>query len=397
VVVLVDSVITRRRIFSAFFGTAMIVGGWMRERKGRAMAEAADPESEASATQSIPTSNTAPPDFFSRIDSMKETIASGGRFHIPPGSNPLPTRFTFSGQRINLVGDGPNVSLIVFNPASAQTAIEFNTPEPGGQYQSSIRDIGFSSGNSINKTGILIDNGASIAVERIGIPDGAWPGSGSIGIRTRGRQQIRIRDCDIACARPIVVSPNRVFPTIAGDYTSIMASELISTSAKAAVIEVENGSILSNFVIRDTALVGGRDAFRLSTYGPQIGVNSNLQFENIRTEQGMDPDGWSFNLESESDTLQSLYFCNLLLDSQRNGIRLRNAQRVTMVNVNINQADAKTLLDIVGVPGTVLTMIGCWGQVGGRLSLARLRKVTGLNSDVGSPIGPFEQWVYDGS
>jgi hypothetical protein len=337
--------------------------------------------------------------FLAQLNALASDFANGGTVHFPArnGMQTLTNGFTFVGQRLNMRGDGPNASVIQFNPVTPGSAITLNTTGAGGQYQSSISGFGFVSSNSVDKVAIDLVNTASVNIERVGIagPD-VWAGD-SIGIRTRGRQMIRIKDCDIVCARPLVLAANPVWPTLAGDYTAVLNSELSVSDPLGAAIEVEDGVILSNLVVRDTALVGGLDAFRMKTTGAQIGVNSNWQFENIRTEQGTDPDGWSFDIEAGNNTLQSVVFSNLLLDSSRNGIRLRNAQRIILLGVNFNKLaeNDHVALDIVGIPGTVLTMINCWAQTGSTVTLTNMKRVAGVHSDIGSIIGPVETWVYD--
>jgi hypothetical protein len=328
------------------------------------------------------------------LDERLTGLEAGGELFLPRGETPFRRPVRFSGQRLNLRGEGPNVSSVRFEPAAPAAAIELNTPAKGGQYQSSIIGLGFVSSNNIAKTAIRLVNVANVNLERIGIAGGNWEGAGSIGIHTFGRQFVRIRDCDIGCARPIVISPNAVHPSLAADFFEITSCELTSTLASGCCIELEDGVVFSNFAIRDTALVGGTDGFRFDDRSSR-GASINLEFQNCRTEQGKSPNGWSFDIRSTRQSIQSILLRNVRCDIGRNGIRIRNGQRITLINVDIDQAGGRTALDIEFNPGTVLTILGGFNQVGGKTRLTNARKVIGVESAIGGGFGPVEVWVYD--
>lgn len=328
-----------------------------------------------------------------QLDRLEE-LAAGGEVRLPRGNTVLRNPLRFSGQRLNLRGEGPNVSVVRFDPRAPAAAIELNTPGPGGQYQSSVTGLGFVSGNAVDKTAIRLVNVANVNIERIGIASANWRGEGSIGIHTAGRQLARIRDCDIGCARPIVISPNPIHPTLAADFFEISSCELVSTLPSGACIEVEDGAMFSNFAIRDTAMVRGADGFRFVDRSSR-GASFHLEFQNCRTEQGTSSNGWSFDIRSANQSIQSILLQNVRCDIRRHGIRIRNGHRITLVNVDIDQAGGRTALDIEFNPATVLTIIGGFNQVGGNARLTNARKVLGVESLIGGAFGPVEVWVYD--
>jgi hypothetical protein len=323
-----------------------------------------------------------------------QDLAAGGEIVLPRGERLLEAPLRFAGQRLNLRGAGPNVTLLRFEPLRPAAAIELNTPGDGGQYQSSVTGLGFVSANRVDKTALHLVNAAEINLERIAIASGNWLGEGSIGIRTEGREFVRIRDCDIGCARPIVISPNPRFPTLSADFFLIEGCGLISTAVGGACIHMEDGVTFSNVAIRDTALVAGRDGFRYDDRTSR-GASIQLEFQNVRTEQGTSPEGWSFDIRSHHQSVQDILFQNVRCDSARNGIRVVGGHRITLINTFVNQAGGRTALDIEFNQGTVLTILGSAGQVGGNVRLTNARKVTGVESQIGSPFGPVEVWVYD--
>jgi hypothetical protein len=328
------------------------------------------------------------------FDERVQDLAAGVEIPMPRGLRVLNSPFRFEGQRLNLRGQGPNVSFVGFDPAAPAAAIELNTPGVGGQAQSSVVGLGFLSGNAVDKTAISLVNVANVNIERIGIASGNWRGDGSIGIRTSGRQFVRIRDCDLGVARPIVISPNPQHPTLAADFFTITSCDLACTLASGSCIEVEDGAVISNLAIRDTAMAGGSHGFRFVDRSSRA-ASTNLEFQNCRTEQGTDPAGWSFDIRSANQSIQSILLQNVRCDSARNGIRVRNGQRITLINVDIDQAGGRTALDIEFIPSTVLTILGGFGQVGGNVRLTNARKVFGVESQIGGALGPVEFWVYD--
>jgi hypothetical protein len=292
-------------------------------------------------------------------------LAAGGDVFVPRGNWVLPSTFLFSGQRLNIIGEGDLVSVVNFDPASADVAFEFDagnqaaknisgitkanpavvttssahgysagdrvviasvggmTQVNGNTYvaanptsttfelqgvnssgygtytsggtasrvnaygvgQTTIRKLGFASSNSVDKIAINLINVANCDIDHVTISSGIWLGD-STGIRTQGRQLVRIRDCTLACARPIVFAKNQVYNTLGADHYIVESCELIGTSAGRSVIELEDGLCSSNTTIRNTALVGGRDGIRWIDTST-TGVSIHLHIHDIRTEQGL--------------------------------------------------------------------------------------------------------------
>jgi hypothetical protein len=185
-----------------------------------------------------------------------------------------PTSTTFELQGVNSSSYGTYTS--------GGTAARVNAYGVG---QATIRKLGFASANSTDKIAINLINVANCDIDHVTISTGIWLGD-SIGIRTEGRQLVRIRDCTLACARPIVLARNRVYETLGADHYLLESLELVGTSETRSVIELEDGLCSSNTTIRNTALVGGRDGIRwvdTSTAGASI----HLHLHDIRTEQGL--------------------------------------------------------------------------------------------------------------
>lgn len=325
------------------------------------------------------------------INSAGVSLATGGKLRLPKANYKLSAPFVFTGQRLNIEGDGRNVSIVSFSPASSSAALEYRNPALGGLYQGSINNLGFTSGNSVDKTAIQLYNTADCEVHGIGIASSAWAGSGSIGIRTYGRQTLSVRNCQIACARPVVISQNPVFPSLNTDHFVIEHSELSTTLATGACIEFENGVMHTSTTLKNLALTGGKWGI-LWNDTTSVGASYALAIADIRTEQGVDSTGWSIDLQSTGQTLQTLHIKNAYLDATRNGIRLRNAQLVTLENVYFQQASG-TQLDITMVAGSRLVLINCFFQTGGTKTITNGRCV---RRSMGNAQGhTVEEWVFD--
>lgn len=328
------------------------------------------------------------------LNERVKQFPKGGKILVPAGETFLTSELSLSANRLQLEGQGANVSLLV-HAAKGGNAVKIGNTTVGGTVESAIRDVGFASPNAQTSAAIYLENVSTSIIEKIGIAQGNWPGPRAIGIATSGRELITIQDCNIACARPLVHKKNARHPTIALDHVRVQRNLLFATGQDTACIECEDGVNISTSTYQNLALCGGRDGFlwidRTSTI-----ASFGLSFRDLRVEQGTSSDGWSINIESGAG-LQSLMMENCRLDRGRNGIRLRNVQRITLTNVEFDTPpeDPNCLLDIVGVPGTVLIMINCFAQTKGTIRFKNLKRVLGLDPYVAeTAIGGFELWSY---
>lgn len=328
-------------------------------------------------------------DALTALTSAGTDLITGGEIFVPRGNWSLSATWTFSGQRISLRGDTANISNFVFNPAAADVAIDLDSGGGGGQNQSSIRNIGFISANTVAKTAIRLYNVANVVVQDVGISSGVWLGN-SIGIQTLGRQKVEIQRATIGCARPIVCSRNPAWPMLSVDHFQIVDSELVGTSSSYPVIEFENGVSFSNTTIRGVAVVGGKDGIRWVDTGGVVGAGFHLHFEDIRFEQGLDAAAYSVRLETVNNSLQTVLFTNCLFDAARHGVYLRQCRHVTFINCTFDTA-GKTALDMTMVPGTTLKFVNCSGAGAFTITNGRCVSKSGDNR----VLGFTEEWVHD--
>lgn len=333
--------------------------------------------------------------FLSALASIYTDLTLGGIARIPRGTHVLSATSAFVGDRLTLEGEGPNATIIQFDPASADVALEISKSGAGGSFQDKITGIGFYSVNTVAKTAISLTNTANVEISRVGISSGNWQGADSIGIRSYGRQSLHLHNCEIATARPLVFSANPLYSTINVDHYLIEHCELISTtSGTYPVIEIETGVVMSNVTFRNIAIVGGYDGV-LWNDTTSTGASYQVVFENFRTEQGISTAAYSFNLGSTAQNLQNIVIRNGLLEPGRNGIRLRNAQNIRLDNVQFAMSTG-TALDITFIPGTVLIIQNCTFLAGAAITLTNAKRA--FTSRLGasqSQRGAFEVWVYE--
>lgn len=329
-------------------------------------------------------------DMLTALQDVASDFAAGGFCQIEAGTWTLSGTFSFTGQRLHLRGKGRQVSIVSFTPGAADVALEVNEPSAGGSNQGSINGLGFTSGNSVDKTAIRLVNVANWDIGHIGISTNAWQGD-SIGIKTEGRQLLYIHDCEIACARPIVIGNNATFPTISADHSVLERLELIGTSATRPVLEFENGTTFANLTIRNFACVKGQHGIYWNDT-TSTGASFKLHIEDFRSEQGLDSAAYSIYLASTAQTLQDVIIENALLDNARNGIFLRNCQRVTLRNVTFNTTTG-TALDMTFVAGSRLILENCSRtNSAAAITLTNARLIS--REDV-TGMGVREEWIFD--
>lgn len=326
---------------------------------------------------------------------------AGGVLRIPAGTHSLTTGLVFDGQRANIDGDGRQVSIISFQPASAAAAISYNNVSAGGMYQGRISRLGFTGGaNTQDKTAIELVNTANIEVSDIGIASGAWLGD-SIGLYTEGRQSLRFARSEIACARPVVFGVNSTYTSLNTDHYVLDHLELIGTSATRPVIEFLPAVMHTTTTIRNVAIVGGQDGIRWVASGA-AGSSYMLHIEDGRAEQAISSSGvgYAVRLEAEAAAvLQTLQIDNFYFgtdpvgpNKERDGLYLRNTRAVTLTGCQFIQGAGRTAIDMTFVSGSRLVINNCFIDPAATFTLTNARCVKKTATSGGYVSG---EWVYD--
>lgn len=328
------------------------------------------------------------------VESLSSSGQNGAEIEFPGGLYTMRSGVSYNGQRLNIRGDGPQSTQINFLPVATAVCITLDgSGSAGGIFQASIVGLGFIGATTVTKTAILAINSANCNFERIGLT--SWLGDASIAIETRGRQLNRIRDCEFACARPILISANPVSGAlnISADYGRIENTELICTLDTGKCIEIGDGSYISNLTIDQTAFVGGKYGFYMNlTSGAS--AHHGIKITNGRHEQSADATGYSLYFASSTVNIQTLYIDNFRTDTNNNGLYINNAQRVVLIDVQTPSGAGLIAMNITGVAGTELLIAGGTGQIGGTVTMTSLSRVFGTSPSTSFGIG-YGVFVYD--
>jgi len=190
-------------------------------------------------------------------------LTAGGTIYAPRGTFTLTSGVTLTNLGVRVRGDGEWNTYCIFNPATAAAAFTINEAATQG-YFGSFEGMTFSSSSTVQKTAVEVFNGANFSLRNIHIPNGTWKGAGSIGARVHGRQLAEIFKLTIGTYRPLVLSPNAAFPTLADDFLKIDYCELVCCNDSGTLIgggakclEIESGAGFSNAVIQNSDFGGG--------------------------------------------------------------------------------------------------------------------------------------------
>lgn len=302
----------------------------------------------------------------------------------------LATGVTFNGNRLNLEGDGEQVSVINFTGSGA--AITFDNETLGGFSQGSVRNLAFRSANTNTKTGIRLVNVAQFSISNIASTAATWLGTGTTLLRIEGRQYIRIRDSTIYAPRPVFFAVNPEI-SISGDMCIVENSEVVSSSAIDACITFGDGFSFANTVIEQCDLAGGKQGMFWND-GTSAGSGIQFRVSDVRTEQGLDPTAYALHLETSVHSLQELLVENCRFGEDRNGVYCRNILHGTFVNTSMPQVlPASTVSFNYTIPdGGTLQFINC--SLAGTITITNGRQVW----KSGTPSAGFSAfYVYDGS
>lgn len=315
----------------------------------------------------------------------------GGVIEVGAGQFPLNGNvYTTNGTVIQ--GAGKAATIWEF----AGTGVLFDLDQGASSVvRSGLRGCSGVSPNSNTKTFVRVRDGRQCVLEDLALNLGNWPGSASIGVHILGRDFFNIQNCDLECARPILISPNPNAGTLNVDMSVVRNVQLNTTEATGICVEVETGAELSNCRWESVNFAGGRDGFRFNDTTTTV-ASYQLSFINCRTEQTADvtPTGWSFDIQSTAQRIQDIYFESCHFDPLRHGVRVRNGDRITLKNSTF--VGTGTALDITFAASTVLVLENVHIPAGATVTLTNARRLTGNPFATGTSAVPVNAtYIYD--
>ena len=295
------------------------------------------------------------------------------RIRVPDGTYLIDGEVAISAG-IELVGDSMAGTKILHRPTADGICLKV-TAGAAISYYNAISDLTiYTDDTTYTKVAIELNDVSSAGVQRInifgngtGTPDANYysGGTGSIGLRTKGREVTGLKDLKIVADKPIVIAANpNTLPTDGEDIDHFSGENFYLVAKGSYCIAVADGLGVSNVTLAGyQAWVGGTGGFYMNdTRVAPVIPPRHLSFANIRGEQCQDPNGYWFNI-SCTDPIQTLEIKNTLGASTAQGIRVVGCLQLLLDNVTMATAAGKDSLNVSGATGgSVISMRGCYWQ-----------------------------------
>lgn len=338
--------------------------------------------------------------------------AGNGTVYIPRGTYKIIGNLLVQQHRLNIVGDERYATQLLFAPIADGTCLKVQLGTASPIYQFSIRNLLFYSADStFTKTALEIIDASTYAIEHITVGGSVgvsgtnyWSGgTGSIGVRIRGREAGTYYKIDIAADRNLLISPNPN-GTISIDHHRF--TDLYLTGNGRPCVEIETGVNLTNVEFDgDQAWVKGSDGLKwidTTTSASSVG----LSLKNVRWEQATGGTGWTVDIEHNT-TLTNFYVENMYsgAGANLNGVKLRKVNHPYFVNWQY--AGTLVALDTDSIARPMILANSFW-QAGSTSSPTGLTKIfdTGQGAGGGTingfviydaPSGPLNTLILAGT
>lgn len=300
--------------------------------------------------------------------------STGGVVFVPSGQYKITSQLTISNG-VQLVGASQLTSVLVFAPSGAATLIRgFTTSNLS--YSGGVRDLRLYAQDTTNtKVAIEIVDGDNWLIDRVVITGATsaggtsyWGGNGSIGIRTKGRNDCTFRSLVVGADKPIVIADN---PNSVIDIDHFHFQDLILVGNGNPLITVEDGVNLTHvsFDGYQSWVKGTAGLYWHDTTTTQVGVSLTLR--NIRHEQAESATGYIVDI-AHNQRLHGLKIDGLYGGLNCRGIKLRNVNWATIQNYEYLDTSREAL----NIDNTVdpIVLINSWAQTGSTVSLSSVVK-----------------------
>lgn len=235
--------------------------------------------------------------------------------------------------RVRLVGEGVNQTIINYTPSAAGSCIKVSNGA-AINFQSAVSGLTITSQDTTyTKVALDIWDVSELQVSDISIAgaNSYWRGAGSIGIRTQGREFSTFKNLTIFAEKPIQFSnnPNHAIDL---DHFHFEDTYLAGYGGSAyPLITADSGINITNLTFDGAQpWVGGAGGFYWNDTASSISSYA-LTFKNVRTEQTTSGSSWAFYM-GRNQSLYSLRLENLYVDPNQNGLYLRNCFGTTLDN-----------------------------------------------------------------
>jgi hypothetical protein len=268
-----------------------------------------------------------------------------GEVIIPAGIYYLNDSITI-GERISIIGEGQQATIIYFAPGVDNAPCFWFTNGAAVCNQNRISGLAIIGSGADLKIGIRADDTSFLAIENISMSNFA---NESIGIQLRGREFTIIEKCQLGYVdRPITIEPNVNGGIIDCDHLHISDLYSISTAGHYH-ITIAPDLALSNFLVDGTnAWVGGDGGiYWYDLTGTSGGIN--ISVNNVRLESQLDSTKYLFYMIRGVAFNYNVSFNNIYGGLNARGFKFRNAGDVTISNVQY----ISTTLEALDIDNTV--------------------------------------------
>lgn len=264
------------------------------------------------------------------IQAAITAVGDSGVVYFPPKTFKLVTGITVIGNGVSLRGAGYHATTLLFSPTTSDTTLitvgdGVLLRSYGGIYDLAI----YSTNTTLKKTAISIISMDIYTVDTVTINGSAgWTGAGSIGIKIQGRDMQNYNRIVIVADQCIYIGSDPLSPATGLDQSTFTNLLMTGVSATLPLIDVQTGVGLGNITFDGyQAWTIGAGGFRwIDT--TSVGVSQGISFNNIRSEQSLDPTQYLFDIQHNTG-IQCLSFNNVAI-GDRLGWRLRKCQNTTI-------------------------------------------------------------------
>ncbi|MHB9139916.1 MAG: glycosyl hydrolase family 28-related protein, partial [Victivallaceae bacterium] len=285
-----------------------------------------------------------------------------GHLYIPTGRYKVTGTLEIPYSGFNVTGDGMDASNVIFQPTANGTLFLIRN---AGQLVTNNRFAQLrlsSSDTTYRKVGIEAEDVSGFTVQNVYIGND-WIGNDSVGIYTKGRESVHIGGCLIRANVPLKIGNNPNSTIYECDHFSVKDTTL-RTLPTGATSPTKNVYVEDNVVIYNmnfggqNAWIGGDYGFYWNITSDPGSVSYNLEFNDVRTEQGTNPAGYAWYINNQYSSVQGINLINCYVANARRGVYLRNADRLNMIGCYILcPSAAANVIDLDGVDS--FNWMGC--------------------------------------
>lgn len=351
-----------------------------------------------------PTGST---DSTSAIQAAIDSFGSGlGTVSFPKGTYLVTSTLTIDKDRMNLVGEGPYISMIRFNPTADDICVFIGkggegTTDAGIIVQCSVRGLTFMSTDTTNKkTALELKDISLFVCEDVVIGSTTqWIGNGSIGVRVRGRELSTFSRMTVAANRPFVFARNTSAPSLCLDqfhFQDITTACRGHFESPAIYDETsfffEPGSNFSNVTFDgfQSWNRGKNGLYYDNSTLAAAGVSYNLMISNVRWEGtfGDDDTGYFVYIEHGSvSEAQQVSISNCFFGEIGNGIYLKDFREATIADSSYGRNSGEALNLTYSSGNEAVEIRDCFWQTSSTATIpSEFLLFAGLKTPNSSPI-----------